>query len=188
MKRKKVLTLVTVGMISLWLLFPRYSREWAIREDTNLLKGKQDYLNALSRRRNAPNILIILADDLGRNDLALYDDVSGFKTPHIEALAASGVCFTDASASSPVCAPSRAGILTGRIQNRYGFDSQPMQLYPVFPLLYYSFKYLVNTDEMHPVPLGTFPTPKEMKKQGVPQGELYLQEILNQADYATALT
>lgn len=187
MNKKKLLTLSILLLFSLWLLFPRISKDWDIIEDDALLSGKDKYLNSLSRSSGSPNIIIIMADDLGRNDMALYDEVHGFQTPNLDALAESGVTFTDANASSPVCAPSRAGMLTGRIQNRYGFDSQPMQIYPTFPLLYYSFKYLVDTDEMHPVPLGTFPSKKEMEKQGVPQSELYLQEILKKAEYSTAL-
>lgn len=187
MNRKKLLSLTALILFSIWLLFPRFSRDWNIQEDDDLLSGKKDYLNSLTRGSGSPNVIIIMADDLGRNDMALYDEVNGFKTPNLEALADSGVYFTDANASSPVCAPSRAGMLTGRVQNRYGFDSQPMQLYPTFPLLYYSFKYLVDSDEMHPVPMGKFPYKREMEKQGVPQSELYLQEVLKQSDYSTAL-
>ena len=173
MNRKKLLSLTALILFSIWLLFPRFSRDWNIQEDDDLLSGKKDYLNSLTRGSGSPNVIIIMADDLGRNDMALYDEVNGFKTPNLEALADSGVYFTDANASSPVCAPSRAGMLTGRVQNRYGFDSQPMQLYPTFPLLYYSFKYLVDSDEMHPVPMGKFPYKREMEKQGVPQSELF---------------
>ena len=65
------------------------------------------------------NIVIILADDLGYGDIGAYG-ARKIKTPHIDALAASGVRFTQAYASANVCSPSRAGLLTGRYAIRSG--------------------------------------------------------------------
>jgi arylsulfatase A-like enzyme len=76
-----------------------------------------------------PNIIILLADDLGYGDLG----VTGSKqipTPHIDSLAANGVRFTNAYVSSPVCAPSRAGLMTGKHQASFGFRDN---LAPVQP-------------------------------------------------------
>ncbi len=61
-----------------------------------------------------PNIIIILADDLGYGDLEVYNAGSKIPTPHLNALAASGMRFTDAHSPSSVCTPTRYGILTGR--------------------------------------------------------------------------
>ena len=62
-----------------------------------------------------PNILIILADDLGYGDVQCYNRERGkIPTPHIDALAAQGIRFTDAHSSSGVCSPSRYTLLTGR--------------------------------------------------------------------------
>lgn len=69
-----------------------------------------------------PNFIIILADDLGYGDLG-YTGSSQIKTPHIDALAQEGVIFTDGYVSSAVCAPSRAGLMTGRNQPSFGFDN-----------------------------------------------------------------
>lgn len=69
---------------------------------------------------STPNVLLIVVDDLGYADLSctgLADDVN---TPNIDKLAESGVRFTQAYASSPICSPSRAGILTGAYQQRWG--------------------------------------------------------------------
>ncbi len=60
-----------------------------------------------------PNIVIILADDLGYGDLSCYGQ-KHFTTPHLDALAARGTRFTDAYAGAPVCAPSRSALLTGQ--------------------------------------------------------------------------
>jgi len=64
-----------------------------------------------------PNILFILADDLGYGDLSVYGQ-PGFKTPHLDALAAQGVRFTQAYANSAVCSATRFGLITGRYQYR----------------------------------------------------------------------
>lgn len=60
-----------------------------------------------------PNIVYILADDLGYGDVSAYNTASAIRTPQIDRLAAEGIRFTDAHASSSVCTPSRYGILTG---------------------------------------------------------------------------
>jgi len=61
-----------------------------------------------------PNIVYILADDLGYGDVSVLNPESKIKTPNIDALAANGMIFTDAHSSSAVCTPSRYSILTGR--------------------------------------------------------------------------
>ncbi|CAH8283550.1 arylsulfatase A-like enzyme [Mariniflexile fucanivorans] len=61
-----------------------------------------------------PNIIYILADDLGIGDLSVYNENSKIYTPHLDKLAAEGMRFTDAHTSSSVCTPTRYGILTGR--------------------------------------------------------------------------
>lgn len=61
-----------------------------------------------------PNIIFILADDLGYGDVSCYNENSKIQTPNIDMLANEGVKFTDAHTSSSVCTPTRYGILTGR--------------------------------------------------------------------------
>lgn len=71
-----------------------------------------------------PNIIVILADDLGYNDVG-YMGGTLCPTPNIDAIAEEGVWFTNGYSSCPVCAPGRAGFLTGRYQNRFGFEDNP---------------------------------------------------------------
>ena len=61
-----------------------------------------------------PNIIYILADDLGYGDIKTFNVDGKIKTPHIDKLAKDGIKFTDAHTSSSVCTPTRYGILTGR--------------------------------------------------------------------------
>jgi arylsulfatase A-like enzyme len=68
-----------------------------------------------------PNIIVILADDLGYADISAYG-IQRFHTPHIDRIGLEGVRLTDGYANAPVCAPSRAGLMTGRYQERFGFE------------------------------------------------------------------
>src|SRR4249920_1064615 len=71
-----------------------------------------------------PNIIVIVADDLGFGDLSIHGSTD-LKTPNIDALANSGVRCTNGYVSCPVCAPTRAGIMTGRYQQRFGLEFNP---------------------------------------------------------------
>ncbi len=71
-----------------------------------------------------PNILLIVADDLGYNDVG-FQGARDIPTPHLDCLAASGVRCSDGYVSYPVCSPSRAGYLTGRYQQRFGYEFNP---------------------------------------------------------------
>ena len=66
-----------------------------------------------------PNFIVILADDLGYGDLGCYGHPVN-KTPHLDRLAREGMRFTDFHANGPMCSPTRAALLTGQYQNRFG--------------------------------------------------------------------
>ncbi len=65
-----------------------------------------------------PNVIVILADDLGCGDMSLYN--GWIKTPRIDQMAREGVKFPDFHSKSSVCSPTRAAFLTGRYQQRVG--------------------------------------------------------------------
>ena len=69
-----------------------------------------------------PNIIVIYTDDHGYADLGIQGQKSDVKTPHIDQLARDGVRMTSGYVTAPQCAPSRAGMLTGRYQQRFGLD------------------------------------------------------------------
>lgn len=76
---------------------------------------------------NKPNVIVIVSDDAGYIDFGCYGGKQ-IPTPNIDAIAQQGTRFTDAYVSASVCAPSRAGILTGRYQQRFGFEHNTSNL------------------------------------------------------------
>lgn len=68
-----------------------------------------------------PNVIVILADDAGYADFGFHGSKE-FATPHLDALARDGVVFDAAYATTPFCSPSRAGLLTGRYPQRFGYE------------------------------------------------------------------
>src|SRR6476661_5347359 len=73
-----------------------------------------------------PNIVLIVADDLGYGDLGCYG-ATDIATPRLDAMAREGLRLTDFSVAAPFCSPSRAGLLTGRLPARCGV---PYVLFP----------------------------------------------------------
>lgn len=71
-----------------------------------------------------PNLIVILSDDQGYHDVG-FNGSPDIVTPHLDRLATDGVRFTDGYVTFPVCGPSRAGLLTGRYQDRFGFTNNP---------------------------------------------------------------
>ena len=71
-----------------------------------------------------PNIIVIMADDMGYAD-AGFTGATDIKTPNLDALAASGVIFKNGYVNHAYCGPSRAALLSGRYQNRFGFETNP---------------------------------------------------------------
>jgi len=76
--------------------------------------------NAFGQER--PNIIVIYTDDQGYADIGAYNQVDDIKTPNIDLLAKNGVRMTSGYVTAPQCIPSRAGLLTGRYQQRFGLD------------------------------------------------------------------
>lgn len=83
---------------------------------------------AMAPGERPPNIVFILTDDMGFNDVSLYNGGAAdgtVMTPHIDALAEQGVTFTNGYSANAVCAPSRASLMTGRYSTRFGFEFTP---------------------------------------------------------------
>ncbi len=78
--------------------------------------------SAQSRAGLRPNVVLIITDDMGWADLGSYG-ATDVRTPHIDKLARDGVRFTDFYANAVLCTPTRAGLITGRYQQRYGIEA-----------------------------------------------------------------
>jgi len=85
--------------------------------------GAKEHLVKAAERQ--PNLIVFLADDLGYGEFGCQGNPE-IPTPHIDAIAANGVRFTDGYVTGPNCSPSRAGLLTGRIPTRFGYEYNPI--------------------------------------------------------------
>jgi arylsulfatase A-like enzyme len=110
------------------------------------------------RGAERPNVVLIFADDLGYGDLSSYG--GEVPTPHIDSIGASGARFTDGYVTAPVCSPSRAALLTGRYQQRFGHE--------------------FNIE-------GHWWRPDEVEQHGLDLGEVTLADRLRGSGYATGL-
>ncbi|MFQ4168314.1 sulfatase [Scytonema millei] len=84
---------------------------------STLVASGASMVSARSAKSQRPNIVFILADDLGWGDLSIYGQLH-YQTPHLDRLAQEGIRFTNAYSASPVCTPTRVGFFTGRYPGR----------------------------------------------------------------------
>jgi len=80
----------------------------------------------LSSAEPPVNVVLIVADDLGYGETSAQDPATDVPTPHLDSIAKAGVRFTNAYVTAPFCAASRAGMITGRYQTRFGFEFNPI--------------------------------------------------------------
>ena len=110
----------------------------------------------LNASEKPPNIVLLMADDLGYGELGCQGNLE-IPTPHIDSIAKNGVRFTDGYVTAPVCSPSRAGLMSGRLQARFGYHTNVMP---------------------HTIPGSDL---------GIPASETTLAEHLKTAGYSTGL-
>ncbi len=179
-----------VACLSFCLLSCSVTRlRWRIKPDKTMEARKAAFLEEPRDESEAPrqpNIIILLADDLGKYEVSAYG-ARHISTPHIDQVGAEGVIFQEGYATAPTCAPSRAGIMTGRVQNRYGFETQVMEHYPTNWVEYISGRWIIDTGEFVVAAKPSFPAAWYAKRQGVPPSEIMLPEILKKYGYTTGL-
>ena len=136
-----------------------YDLDADLGETDNVYGERPEIVAQLSQhaaRAHPTNVIVILADDMGYGDSSVYD--GWIQTPGMERMAKEGLTFTDFHSSGVVCSPTRAGLLTGRYQQRAGIPG------------------VVNADPAHPA-----------HKLGLRREEFTFAEGLRAAGYRTAL-
>jgi arylsulfatase A-like enzyme len=189
-KLAATLSIVIIVLTCSAFLFRSFSSDkFRIYFDEKLIKGKEDFLSKKVTAINSykrPNIILILADDLGATDLSLYGNKL-VTTPNIDGIGKKGVTFLEGYISSPVCSPSRAGLLTGRYQQRFGHEFQPNHRYLKNLAEYYGFKMLPRFKPLSPIKELEVPSTEDRLRQGLPPSEITIAELLKKYDYSTAI-
>jgi uncharacterized sulfatase len=163
-----------------WYKMPKYIGIWknpiGKNVSVNWEKGPE------KRTNSKPNVIVILVDDLGFNQISSYGGGmanGNFKTPNIDKLAKDGVLCTNGYSSSAVCSPSRASLLTGKFPTRFGFEFTPTTSSFMKGIKAFGKKEIVE---------GVYHKESEsdmieIKDMGLPQSELTIAEILKPQGY-----
>ena len=195
MLTKKKIILGFVCFIFLFLLlfglWPLENPAYNIIYDSKKIAFRNSFLNKKQTHNDSirlPNIIVILADDLGLMDVSCYGG-KNVRTKNIDAIAENGIRFQEGYISSPICAPSRAGLITGRYQQRFGFEINIHERYPKNRLEYFVYANLMNTGDWKVARHSDWAIPsfEEMQKQGLPPTEFTLSEMLKTKGYSTAM-
>ena len=136
-----------------------------------------------TRTNFKPNIIVVLVDDLGFNQISSYGggmSNGNFKTPNIDNLAKDGVLCTNGYSSSPICSPSRASLLTGRFATRFGYEFTPTTSSMMKAISLFSKK--------NEVADGIYYDKREeniidIEQMGLPQSEKTIAEMLKPEGY-----
>lgn len=193
MTARRALAAATVGLVlaaaALWWsrfdLIILFARAQQPRIEANHAVAWARGPGAPPAERRPPNVVFILADDLGFNDVTLNGSgVAGgaVSTPNIDSIAHEGVTFANGYAGNATCAPSRAAIMTGRYATRFGFEFTPT---PV------AFSRVVGGhagDPLHPSRFNASEVrnaPKDDATEAVPSSEITIAEALRTRGYHT---
>jgi arylsulfatase A-like enzyme len=188
MKKRRIRILLLVLPAIAWLFWPLGSDHWKININEQELKEKQVYFETYQEKSKdpRPNILLITVDDLGMADCSLYGE-GDIQTPQIDRLGKEGIVFENAYVTSPVCAPSRAALMTGRYQHRFGFEYTMHDRYLRNRLEYFGFRFFVNSYPWKAKWANKVPDGEAVHQQGLPVSEITLAEVLKKAGYNTGI-
>jgi len=164
-----------------WYKMPKYIGNWKNPIGKNIPvnweKGPEKRINS------KPNVIVILVDDLGFNQISSYGGGmadGNFKTPNIDQLAKDGVLCTNGYSSSAICSPSRASLLTGRFPTRFGYEYTPTTSTFMKGISVFAKKNDIVSGYYHKDREKDI---IEIEKMGLPNSELTIAEILNPQGY-----
>ena len=186
MKRAWLLAAAIAAAGLAWLFWPQGDPRFEIRFDPTKTAAARHFLAEPATPSRGPNVVLIVADDLGKNDTSLYS-ARPLQTPAMERLAGGGVRFTDGYITSPVCSPSRAALMTGRYQQRFGFELLVHDRYPRNRVEWLFAKYFFTAHGWHALDAIMTPRPEDILRQGLPPSELTIAELLKKHGYATGI-
>ena len=184
---KKIL-IVTLALLGLGLIFWKDLLFWLLVQSAapkDNVGPNQEIVwqqGPETRSDDRPNIIVIVADDLGINDMTDYDDLdpSGtMDTPNIDFIANSGIKFKNAYSGSATCAPSRGMIVTGRYATSTGYEFTPVPDGMARAINLFNpeeTRYMAESVESNPL----------FDNQGLPAEEITFAETLKDAGYYTA--
>ena len=185
MKKILIVTLVLLGLgLIFWkdLLFWLLDQTAAPKDNVGPNQEIVWQQGPDTRSDDRPNIIVIVADDLGINDMTDYDDLdpSGtMDTPNIDFIANSGIKFKNAYSGSATCAPSRGMIVTGRYATSTGYEFTPVPDGMARAINLFNpeeTRYMAESVESNPL----------FDNQGLPAEEITFAETLKDAGYYTA--
>ena len=178
-----VLIIVAIGIwfSQNWYKMPKYISNFTNPTYENVAIEWEN--GPISRTNSKPNIIVVLVDDLGFNQISSYGGgmANGkFKTPNIDKLASDGVLCTNGYSSSPVCSPSRASLLTGRFATRFGYEFTPttssmMKAVNVFSKKNEVVDGIYHNDRSENI--------IDIEQMGIPQSERTIAEMLKPEGY-----
>ncbi|MEQ8268106.1 MAG: sulfatase-like hydrolase/transferase [Parvibaculum sp.] len=183
-----LVVVITVGAVLLsryWIYIPGILAELRdpVQPNREVVWEQGPAEAEMSLDKRSPNIVVILADDLGFNDLSFGGGgVAGgtVPTPNIDSIAKSGVVFANGYSGNATCAPSRAAIMTGRYATRFGFEFTPAP--PAFAKGIATFsdngaQYFEDREKDVP----------DVDAMSVPLSEIYISQMLKDQGYHTLM-
>ena len=161
---------------------------WSIPKILNVVRpisseGNSDWQEGPIEKDSSdtrPNIILILADDLGFNDISFYNGGAGsgsLMTPNIDQIAFDGVIFENGYAANAMCAQSRASIMTGRYSTRFGFEFTPL-----FPGATKLMEWIINIEDPElkvEFKKEAYSKLENVLSAGVPSSEVTIAEVLS---------
>jgi arylsulfatase A-like enzyme len=185
----RVALLVAIAGLAAWVFWPIRDTRWAIHFDPAATRAAHDFLAApvpAGSGAPRPNVVVILADDLGKHDVSTYAPAA-VPTPSLERIAREGVTFTAGYVTSPVCSPSRAALMTGRQQQRFGFELLTHDRYPRDRFQSWIARTFLADRGWAAIPEARVPLPQDVELQGLPPSEITLAELMKKHGYDTGM-